>query len=181
MSLSLSSSTKYRQILGFRQLSDSIVQQICRSRRKTGLRMFRIEWHGLQASQIVYLVGYRSHTHRPCPLCIMQIFLLMRTGLVSVGKGLRQHTAVCPSCTIMNQCRCKARAGYVLLKLLFQHGVMKGLILVRGCRSGGRGRYMGNHHPTSPLLNVNLHEYERLCVIACQHAIIIARHQHNLL
>ena len=24
----------------------------------------------LQASQIVYLVGYHSHTHRPCPLCI---------------------------------------------------------------------------------------------------------------
>ena len=27
--------------------------------------------------------------------------LLMPTGFVSVGKGRRQHTAVCPRCTIM--------------------------------------------------------------------------------
>ena len=25
--------------------------------------MLRIEWHGQQASQIVYFVGHRSHTH----------------------------------------------------------------------------------------------------------------------
>ena len=38
-------------------------------------------------------VGYRSHTNRPCPLCIMHVFLLMRTctGLVRVGKGCQQH------------------------------------------------------------------------------------------
>ena len=38
-----------------------------------------------------YTVGYRSHAHRPCPLCIMHVLLLMRTGLVRVGKGHRQH------------------------------------------------------------------------------------------
>ena len=36
-------------------------------------------------------VGYCSHTHRPCPLCIMHEFLLMRTGLIRVGKGRPQH------------------------------------------------------------------------------------------
>ena len=41
--------------------------------------MLRIEWYGLQASQIVYssLVGHRSHAHRPCPLALF----------IYVGKG----------------------------------------------------------------------------------------------
>ena len=42
--------------LGFRHLSDSKVQRICRNWRKTGLGMLRIELYGLQASNIPYLI-----------------------------------------------------------------------------------------------------------------------------
>ena len=42
---------KNRQILGVRHPSNSIAQWICRSWRKIGLRMLRIEWHSLQDSQ----------------------------------------------------------------------------------------------------------------------------------
>ena len=82
------------QISTSRHLSDLKVQRICRSWRKTGSRMLRIEWHGLQASQIVYLVGYRSHTHQPCPLCIMHVISAHThdwLGLVCVGNGRRQY------------------------------------------------------------------------------------------
>ena len=43
-----------RQISTSRNLNDSKVQRICRSWRKTGSRMLKIEWYGLQASQTVY-------------------------------------------------------------------------------------------------------------------------------
>ena len=43
-----------RQISTSRHLSDSKVQRICRSWRKTGSRMLKIEWYSLQVSQIVY-------------------------------------------------------------------------------------------------------------------------------
>ena len=42
--------------------------------------------------KLCILVGYRSHTHRPCPLCIMHVPSAHEQDCprISIGKGRRQ-------------------------------------------------------------------------------------------
>ena len=83
LSLSLSSSTK--KIARSWDLGTSATRKYNKS-VEVGekLALERLESSGTvyKLHKYCILVGYRNHTHRPCPLCIMQMFLLMRTGLV---------------------------------------------------------------------------------------------------
>ena len=57
--------------------------------------MLRIDWHGLQVSQIVCICWYHSHAPQHCPQLIGSSLLLMRTtGLVYAGKGHQQNKSM---------------------------------------------------------------------------------------